>query len=384
MGSISIWTAAWCLSLFTGAAAGRELKDVTLEIDTAKRGAEGKQEAFEQAVETATKDLAEDFLGSDKVAKSWDQVKGKILKNSTKYVVFIKGSVPAENKIQVQMRLSPDALETVLREAGLIGSETVRLLPLVQISEAQGSRYLWWADLGESRTPSLAQGYFKRFFQQLSVQFKGKNVSVLDPTNQSFRMSLPPNYRTESLRREDQTLLAQYLNADVILSGRVDVARPRPDAGEHKITYTLELWQTKTGRSLLEASRTQTVGNESPKALQAAMEQVQPKLFTELSAKLQEAMSTGTLNLTVVKIAVEGNLNPRQLGEFKKLLGGVRQIRFLRERLLEGERTTFEGEASVGAGELAKVLQKARFPHFQVSVSSAPDDRLVLAVKPSN
>jgi len=383
------WKATWAVifgvALINGSGWARELRDMTLEVPTTKKGAEGKQEAFDQAIESATRDLAEDFLGAERVAKSWEQLKPKILKNSTKYVVFIKGTAPADskapNKIQVQMRLSPDHLEQVLREAGLIGGETVRLLPLVQVSEAQGSRYLWWADLSDGKSVSVAQGYFKKFFQQLNAQFKGKNVSVLDPTNQSFRMGLPPSYRTENLRREDQILLGQYLNADVVLSGRVEVSRPRTDSPEHKIEYTLELWQTKTGRSLAEASRTESVNNENPKALQASMEQVQPQLFNELAGKLNDAMSSGNLNLSVVKIAVEGNLNPRQLNEFKKLLGGVREIRLLRERLLEPHRTTFESESSVGAGELGKAIEKARFPQFKVDVSSAQDDRLVLAVR---
>ncbi len=374
------------LTLMVVTVQARELKDVTLEITTTKKAGEGgKQEAFDEAIETASRDLAEDILGAEKVAKTWETIKPKILKNSTKYVVFIKGSAPAESKgqskIQVHMRLSPDNLELILREAGLIGGETVRLLPLVQVVEAQGSRYLWWADLGENKAVSVSQGYFKKFFQQLNGQFKGKNIFVLDPTNQSFRMSLPASYRTENLRREDQVLLGQYLNADVVLSGRVEVTRPRADSPEHKIDYTLELWQTKTGRNLADASRSETVNTDSSKAIQEAMERTQPRLFSELSAKLLDAVSSGNLNLSVVKISVEGNLNQRQLVEFKKLLGSVREIRMLRERLLEPFRTTFESESSLGGGELGKVIQKARFPHFTVDVSSAQDDRLVIVVK---
>lgn len=378
----------FCLTLGFPAVQARELKDLTVEILTPKRGAEAKQDAFDQAVEQATRNMTEEIMGSDRARKAWDQIAEKILKNSTKYVVFIKGSPPVEvkgqNKIQVQMRLSPDHLEAALREAGLYGGETVRLLPLVQILEAQGGRYTWWADWNDSKTVTVSQSYFKKLFQQLNGQFKGKNVNVLDPTNNSFRMSIPASYRSENLRKEDQILLGQYLNADVVLSGRVHVVRPRAEAPEHQIEYTLELWQTKTGRNLADVSTTQMVASDNPKAIQAAMDEVQPKMLAGLAGKLKEAMASGHLNLSMVKIAVEGNLNPKQLNEFKKQLESVREIRLLRERVMEASRTTYEGEAMVSGAELVKAIQKARFSQFNVSASQGPDDRLVLVVKPTS
>ncbi len=372
------------LGLFATVATARELTDVNLEIATAKKGTDGKQEAFDEAVETATRKLAEDILGQEKVAKSWEQAKSKILKNSTKYVVFIRGTPVEEkgqNKLKVQMRLSPDALESVLREAGLIGGEPVRVLPLVRVSEGMGSKYVWWADFGDNKSQSIAQGYFKNFFKQLNAQFKGKNVSVLDPTNQSFRNSLPASYRTEVLRKEDQMLLGQYLKADVILSGRVEVNKARSDSAEQKIEYVLELWQTKTGRGLVESSRTELVANDNPKTVQATMEQVQPQIFADMAGKLASAVGAGSLNLSVVKISIEGPLSQRQHLEFRKLLSSVREIRSLRERLIESTRVTYEGETSVSGGELGKAVERTRFPQFKVDVSSAQDDRLVLNVK---
>jgi hypothetical protein len=227
-----------------------------------------------------------------------------------------------------------------------------------------------------------AQTYSKRFFQQLGGLFKGKNISVLDPTGQSFRNGLPATYRTENLRRDDQILLGQYLKADVVLSGRVDVVRLRSDSSEHKIDYALELWQTKTGRSLWEMSKTENVASDNPKAILAAMEQAQPEIFKDLSAKVNDAVAAGNLNLAVVRITIEGSLNPRQQNEFKKQLSSVREIRLLRERLIEPTRITFESESAVNGSELGKILkEKARFNQFLVDVSAIQDDRLVLVVK---
>jgi hypothetical protein len=148
----------------------------------------------------------------------------------------------------------------------------------------------------DGKQVNQAQTYSKRFFQQLGGLFKGKNISVLDPTGQSFRNGLPATYRTENLRRDDQILLGQYLKADVVLSGRVDVVRLRSDSSEHKIDYALELWQTKTGRSLWEMSKTENVASDNPKAILAAMEQAQPEIFKDLSAKVNDAVAAGSVS----------------------------------------------------------------------------------------
>ncbi len=361
----------------------RELVDVSLTVETTKKGSEARQEAFDQAIESATRSLAENIVGTERVAKSWDQVKPKILKNSTKYVVFIKGKPEGDGKFNVQMRLSPDHLEYSLREAGLIGGGPVRLLPLVMINDSLGHRYLWWADHGDTSPSNSAQKYFARFHKQLAGQFKGKNVSVLDPTNKSFRMSLPASYRVENLRKEDQLLLAEYLKADVVLSGRVNITRLRSDGQDQRIDYQLELWQTKGGRTLAEAKASRVVNSLNAKAVQALMDQMQPELFTEISQKLSTVIANGNLNLSVVKIMIEGNLNPRQHSEVKRILGTVREIRLLRERLFEPSRILYETESTVSGEDLAKAIQRTRFSQYHVSVSSAQDDRLVLKVKAS-
>ncbi|NJL25859.1 MAG: hypothetical protein HC902_12275, partial [Calothrix sp. SM1_5_4] len=232
----------------------REMIDLTLEIATAKKGAEAKQEAFEQATEQATRRLTEDLLGAERTAQDWDKIRSRILKYSTRYVLFIKGTPVGETadstKVSVQMRLSSDNLEALLRETGFFAGGTVRLLPLIQIHEDRGTRYAWWAAEGiEDKHGTLSQNYFKKLFPAMNSQFKNKSVYVLDPGNASFRMGVPSAYRTESLRREDQMLLGQYLKADAILDGRVNIARVRPDGPEYRIDFTLQLFQAKTGQT---------------------------------------------------------------------------------------------------------------------------------------
>lgn len=358
---------------------------MSLEIVSQKTGDEAKQEAFDQATEEATRRLTEEMLGPERTGKAWPTLKSRLLKNSTRYVQFIKGSqseASGQTRVQVQMRISTDNLETLLREAGVMGSGTVRLLPLVAVSDAKGTRYVWWADTGEDKNESFSQEIFKKFFQTLSAKLKGKNVYILDPLNASFRMGVPSAYRSEGLRREDQILLAQYLKADVVLSGRLDVVKA--DGSVTKINHDLQMWQAKAGRGLSEVQRSEPAAGDQPKTILASLDQANDRVLGELTSKLHEAMLAGSLNLNVVRITVEGNLPYKNQVEFKKQLEALRDIKMLRERLFEASRVTFEAETNSTGSDLAKSVAKTNFPQYKVSVEGAQDNSLVLAVKALN
>lgn len=365
----------------------RELTDISLEVVSTKQGNEAKQEAFDQATEEATRRLTEELLGPEKMAKVWTSLKPRLLKASARYVQFIKGGTPAElngqTRIQVQMRLSSDNLETMLREMGLINSGTIRLLPLVSVNDGKGGRYVWWSDISEEKgagkSAEISQEIFKKFFSTLTGKLKGRNVYVLDPSNASFRMAIPSAYRSESLRREDQILLAQYLKADVVLSGRIDISKA--EGNSTQVAYDLQLWQAKAGRGLTEVQRNEAVVSDVPKALFASVEQANEKVLSEVIAKLHEALTAGSINLNVVRITVEGALSYKNQTEFKKQLESLREIKLLRERLFEPSRVTFEAETSLTGTDLAKVVQKNRFSQFKVDVERVQDDSLVIGVK---
>lgn len=365
----------------------RELTDMSLEILSSKTGNEAKQEAFDQATEEATRRLTEELLGPERTQKVWTGVKSRLLKSSARYVQFIKGSQLSEangqTKIQVQMRISTDNLETLLREMGTLGSGTIRLLPLVSVSEPRGTRYVWWADAvaekGSDKSETFAQEAFKKFFASLNAKFKGKNVYVLDPLSASFRMGVPAAYRNEGLRREDQILLAQYLKADVVLSGKLEIVKT--DGAAAKINYDLQMWQSKAGRGLSESQRSEPATSEQPKALLTALDQANDRVLAEFAAKLQEAIMAGSLNLNVIRIAVDGNMPYKNQIEFKKQLETIREIKILRDRLFEPTRVTFEAETNTSGTELAKTVQRTKFPQYKVDVEGAQDNSLVLSVK---
>ena len=379
MNITAVLAIAFLCLLDPSTSAAREPTDVSLEI--LLKAGEGKQEAFDQATEQATRKLGEDLIGPEKIESAWAHTKSKILKNSARYVLFIRGSAPTDGpegqKVTVQMRLAPDALETLLREFGLFSGASVRVLPMFQVAEARGSRYAWWAGGDEGPTPSL--DYFKRTLAQLNGVAKGKSIYIMDPTSAGLRAGIPSSYRTETLRREDQLLLAQYLKADVVISGRVDVTK----AGDQtRLNLNFEVWQARTGRAVTDAGRSEVVPSDQPKVVAQALDQATKRVFSELTTKLGEAAAGGALNLNTVRLVTEGNLNFRQQSDVRKALGELREIRAVRERLFEPGRVTYEVDTPKTGTELGRVLERTRLGNFGVAVAEARDEGVILNVRP--
>ncbi len=366
----------------------RDLVDMSLEITTESRGAEAKQFAFEQATERATLKVVQELLGADKANRTWPTIKSKILKNSRQYVVFIKGSPPVVvrdgTQITVALRISPGNLEVALREAGALSTGPLRVLSLVSFTNSRGMVYTWWSDTGDSsrqvNDPNLSE-LFKRFSVQLNKKMKAKNVFVLDPTSQSFRMGVPPMYRLSQLTREDQMALAEYLKADVVLSGRVESAKQRAENSELQLVYDLQMWQAKSGRNVAEFQKSERLTADTSKVILTQFEATAPLLLEDVANRLNMAVVAGNLNLNVVRIAVSGSMTYRQQAEFKRQLSQLRDIKVLKERLFEPNRVIFEAETSISGQDLGKVLQRAQFPLYQVKVDGAQDDSLALSVR---
>lgn len=389
--SLRLLLIALVFPFVTYVSSARELTDLTLDIPVApeKSAAEAKQEAFDQATLQATERLTEELLGSEKFARLWPNLQPKLLKNSTRYVLYIKGSAPQATapaagavgpRVSVNLRVSMDNLETLLREEGVLNDGTVKVLPLFEIN-AGGGRYAWWSSSAEEDKGSLAQDLFKRFSGRLAARFKSKNVYVLDPTVASFRLGVPANYRTESLKREEQMLFAQYLKADVVISGRITAGRTVQDPTQPKLIYDLQMWQSKTGREVGEVQRTEALSSDQGKVIQATLEQTESKVLETLTGKLGETLASGSLNVNVVRLMVNGNMNYRQQAEFKRLLGQMRDIKVLRERFFAPSKIVFEAETPLTGVELAKAVQKSRFPLYTVAVDGAQDDSLALSVR---
>ena len=187
-------------SLVAPRAEAREDIDMNLEITSDKGGEEAKQDALDQATAEATRRVTEDLLGPDRAQANWPQIKGKLLKSSPRYILFIKNAPPAvgaaAGKFAVQVRLAPDTLESLLREMGLFAGAGARALILVRTPNGTASGYAWWSE-GDSTPATLTQA--KKIYAQINAQFQSHSVTPLD-FMLGARGLIPPAFKPRRLK----------------------------------------------------------------------------------------------------------------------------------------------------------------------------------------
>src|SRR3569623_1466420 len=92
--SLQILLLSIFVTFFSGHVQARELTELTFDITSDKQGPEAKQEAFDKATLEATQKLTQEILGSERSARYWLSFESKLLNNSTRFVLFVKGSAP--------------------------------------------------------------------------------------------------------------------------------------------------------------------------------------------------------------------------------------------------------------------------------------------------
>jgi len=88
------------------------------------------------------------------------------------------------------------------------------------------------------------------------------------------------------------------------------------------------------------------------------------------------------LNANLVRLAVMGTLNPKQMNEVKAgILKGAPEVKSLKERVFDRGEVDFEADVSGDAKSVAERLKSVQIPGFQTRVTDASAKSLTLEVK---
>ncbi|HVK62785.1 MAG TPA: hypothetical protein VM432_14605, partial [Bdellovibrionales bacterium] len=102
----------------------------------------------------------------------------------------------------------------------------------------------------------------------------------------------------------------------------------------------------------------------------------------ETARQVMESWQRGTLNTSSLRLAVRGNLNPKQLQGFKSsLISKVREVRSLRDRIFTRGEVTMDVDFTGSPGPLANRLKALNLPGFDVKLSDATSDTITLEVR---
>ncbi len=364
-----LMVSAVVLTSFGWTAWARPALELTQDEVVTEQGADAKQEAFRKAVEDATSKLVSEMLGPGEPEKHADQIK-QVMARSEKYILFIKGSnleaVPEGSRIKVEMKISLDNFEALLREYGLLqsGTKALKLLPVVTWEESDSSApYLWW----DPNSSKQATEGWSGFLASLNKRLKARNVQVVDGLN--FHR-VPSALQKANLSRDEQIALAKAFDASLILFGNVQFGK---EENSNKARLQTELIDMESQHSL-GASESFIGPARDEHALIA-------KLAEAVNEQVKEAEAGGDMNIPRFRLIVQGALSYPKLEQFRKeLLTQVLDIRSLKDRLYSPDEVVFEAESSRTTGEVAAAIRRARFSHLKVNARDGGDGTLTVQV----
>jgi hypothetical protein len=351
-------------------------------------GASAQNDLMNLAIEQASFESIKSIIGEEKVERSREIIKNKIIKNSGRYVSSISGQnmtqQGSEFLMDVQLKLSLKALRALLLENGLLYQldGPPKVLPLIQMVDRVGAQsFGWWYNSGAKEHGYLVDS-LELFQKSLKDEFLKIGFFELSPATGRFIQSLPEMYRTENLQRGDTLFISELFKSSVVAKGQI-VFRAKPGSDSiFVIDVKIEALQSSNGRLMAEVVRTyETQAGAYQKVVSQKFREIAPRLSEDLSAQLSEAWKKGTFGASVVRLTVETSMSPRDLEEFKKaIVIQVRDIKGLRERVIESHRSTYEIDSSVLPQQLAQDIRAAKLTRFKVQVQQVSNEGVTLKV----
>ncbi len=374
---------------FSLQAIAQDVVDTVVDVDIERKVGGGQREVFERAITKVSDQFIAQLIGESKLARNQSVIKNRIVRNSGKYILFIKARSPVvlgdSLRYGVNMRVSLKNLEALLLQEGLLykADGPPKVLPLVSFSDRVNSQsYSWWAQ-APSTAPVLSD-LARRFNLSLRTELRNKGFFGLEPVVSEYRLQLPAALMTENPGTEDLLQLSEFYRAQVVTKGQVIISSDRVRSDVFKIDVRLSALHASNGRVIGEVIRSySTEPGPFQQVVKAKVDEVLDKLVGDLSIQILEAWKSGTFGAALLNVAVNGDLSYQQISQFKRLLlEQVKDLKTLKERRFEPGRVLFETDSSSGAVELADSIRGKNFPRFQVSVTNVESDSVELKVTP--
>jgi hypothetical protein len=219
--------------------------------------------------------------------------------------------------------------------------------------------------------------------QQLFKELNRHGFYVVRPHSSLLASSVPETYRNDRFRPDDVRFWGQIYNAQIILRGDVRVRESTAISGGYQLAVKLSAIQTANNRTVGEVVRNyDTESGNQDVVVRAKLNTAFAEVAKDLGVQVVEAWQRGTLGSNRLRLAVRGKLGPKQLGELKsQLTKTVREIKGVRERLIEVGSVTYEIDYSGGAQQLSDRLKSLTVPGYSVKVADVSETQIALEVR---
>jgi hypothetical protein len=340
----------------------------------------------QNAIESASLDNIRLLIGSAKTERNLKIIREKIIPNSSRYILSLQNGAIARKgnsmTMPVDMKLSLKNLRAVLLEEGLLyqieGSPKV--LPIVHFEDRIGSRqYAWWVPTATKNTDDLVE-LSAKIENLLKARLATINFVGTTPQAAKLSTTVAPQYRMVNLQKSDSQSLGEQLKNQVVIRGDIAI-RPKPSSDSlFLLDIKLEALHSANGRVIGDVSRTfETEAGPYRIVMARKLNEVAEKTIDELVTQIGDVWKSGSFGATLLKLTVLGNLNAKDMEQLKRTIPlQVRDVKSVKERLLEARVTTYEIDATGVPQQIAQGIKSAKWEPFKVSVKEILPDGLVI------
>lgn len=371
--------------------AQEELVTVNVEgVSKAETPLEAAREIQAKATTDAAREQVIELVGDKRYQKSKAQIESKIVRQAVKFIPFVNPGQPVKQpdgswKMNVEMKISSASLRKMVLEAGFLSDAEgpASILPMIAFTDRTKSiSTRWWLGEEKDEAHKFVVQMGRSVHEKLLEEFNRQGFHMIRPLG-TQSSPLPELYRVERPSAQELKAISDYYQAPMVARGDVRVREAREVPNSFSVSVKLQVVQASSGRLIAEVSRAfDTDSGNLEAVVRNKLNSELPEIAKDLAVQVLEAWQRGTINANLVRLAVRGNLSPKQMNDFKNsLMRSVREVKSLRERMFEPGQVTFEVDYAGRAPQLAERLKAAELAGFTASVAEASDEGLVLQIK---
>lgn len=378
----SIWSFLTAISiLLTSHSYAQGFDDELLSISEeggskATSQVEAQREIQSKLISGVARDQVIEIIGEKRYQKNRTMVENRIVREAAKFIPFVQpGDIQKQPdgswKMKVDLKLSVGSLRKMVIDTGLLSDADtpVTVVPMITFTDRMKAvSYRWWMGDSQDEVRKPLVEWASALENQLHRELMKQGFHLLLPLEGTVSNQLPQPFRVDRASSQDLKMIGDYLGISMVVRGDVRVKDSREIPGAWQIQLKLEVIPVQGGRTVAEISRTlETDSGPSAIVVKKKIEKEAGDLAKDLSTQVFEAWTRGTLAATTLKLAVKGNLTPKQLSEFRSQLlksKSMRDIKAIRERLFEPGQVTYEVDYAASPEDFREKLKSLELSTF--------------------
>jgi hypothetical protein len=395
----------WCLFLLTSPVALAQSSDEATALNV--EGVSKAATSFEAAKEIQARVISEtartqviEVIGEKRYQKSRQLVESRIVREAARFIPFVNAGSPVKLpdgswKMSVELKILQSSLRKMVIDAGLLNDAEgpASVLPMITFTNRmKGVSSHWW--MGEEhddahkflleRSRAFHDVLFKEMNRQGFYLLRPQGLTV-SPLPESLRIEKPESIRSGQVGGSASLKsIGAFFQTPMILRGDVKIRESSELTGAYSLSVRLQVFQAANGRSIAEVTRSfETDSGSMETVVRNKLNSDSPDLAKDLAIQVLEAWQRGTLNTNIMRVAVRGSLNPKQLADFKtNFMKLVRDVKSLKERLFEPGQIVFEADLAGSVSDIVGRLSDFDAGGVKVHLVSSSDQGLVLSAQP--